>query len=147
VREFVLEGRIDGAALLLGRAPEVEGEVVRGAGRGRTIGMPTANLRPETEVLPKNGVYAAWAELPGRDGRWPAAVNVGTNPTFTTTGHPVTVEAHLLDTDLDLYGSRLRLSFVARLRGEERFPSAEALVAQIREDIAATRRALAGREG
>jgi riboflavin kinase / FMN adenylyltransferase len=145
VREFVLEGRVDGAALLLGRPPEVEGEVVRGAGRGRTIGIPTANVRPDTEVLPKNGVYAAFATVPGQNHRWMAAVNVGTNPTFTT-GHPVTVEAHLLDANIDLYGARLRLHFVARLRGEERFASADALVAQIQKDIVAARSALAARE-
>jgi riboflavin kinase/FMN adenylyltransferase len=137
VREFVLEGRVDGATLLLGRPPEVEGVVVRGDGRGRSIGVPTANLRPDTELLPKNGVYAAEALLP--DGtRRPAAVNVGTNPTFVE-GHPVTVEAHVLDFSGDLYGQRLRLSFVERLRAEERFPSVDSLVAQIKKDIEATR--------
>jgi riboflavin kinase/FMN adenylyltransferase len=137
VREFVLEGRVDGATLLLGRPPEVEGEVVRGDGRGRTIGVPTANLRAETELLPKNGVYAGQALLP--DGTTvPAAINVGTNPTFVQ-GMPVTVEAHLLGWSGDLYGQRLRLSFVKRLRAEERFPSVDALVAQIKKDIEATR--------
>jgi riboflavin kinase/FMN adenylyltransferase len=139
VREFVLEGRVDGARLVLGRAPEVEGEVVRGDGRGRTIGVPTANLRPETELLPKNGVYAGWAEL--EDGRrFGAAINVGTNPTFVA-DQAVRVEAHLLDaTDVgELYGKRLRLGFLERLRAEERFPSAEALVTQIRKDIDAAR--------
>jgi len=137
VREFVLEGRVEGAALLLGRPPEVEGEVVRGDGRGRTIGVPTANLRADTELIPKNGVYAAEALLP--DGtRRAAAVNVGTNPTFMQ-GQPVTVEAHLLEWSGDLYGQRLRLSFRKRLRAEERFSSVDALVAQIRKDIEATR--------
>jgi riboflavin kinase/FMN adenylyltransferase len=137
VREFVLEGRVDGAALLLCRPPEVEGEVIRGDGRGRSIGVPTANLRAETELLPKNGVYVAEALL--ADGtRRPAAVNVGTNPTFLQ-GHPVTVEAHLLDWTGDLYGQKMRLSFVERLRAEERFTSVDALVAQIHKDIEATR--------
>jgi riboflavin kinase/FMN adenylyltransferase len=144
VREFVLEGRVDGAALLLGRPPEVEGEVVRGAGRGRTIGVPTANVRPDTELLPKNGVYAGWGERL-RDGtRWGAAINVGTNPTFVS-GQAISVEAHLLDCDSDLYGEQLRLGFVRRLRDEERFPSREALVAQIGRDIEQARATWAAR--
>jgi riboflavin kinase/FMN adenylyltransferase len=136
VREFVLEGRVEGAALLLGRDPEVEGVVIRGDGRGKSIGVPTANLKPVTELLPKNGVYAGWAELDGK--KVAAAINVGTNPTFTT-AHPITVEAHLLDVSEDLYGRRLRVGFTRRLRAEERFPSAAALVAQIEKDIEETR--------
>jgi riboflavin kinase / FMN adenylyltransferase len=139
VREFVLEGRVDGAALVLGRAPEVEGEVVRGDGRGRTIGVPTANLRTETELVPKIGVYAGTATRLSDGKRWTAAVNVGTNPTFVA-GQSARVEAHLLDCDEDLYGERLRVGFVARLRDEERFASKDALVAQIHKDIEATRR-------
>jgi riboflavin kinase/FMN adenylyltransferase len=146
VREFTLEGRVDGARLVLGRDPEVQGEVVHGDGRGRKIGVPTANLRPEGELLPKNGVYAAWAERLSDGKRWVAAVNVGTNPTFTA-DHPVTVEAHLLDCDEDLYGQRLRVGFVKRLRAEERFASLEALVAQIRRDIEETRAAMGARAG
>jgi riboflavin kinase/FMN adenylyltransferase len=142
VREFVLEGRVDGAALVLGRPPEVQGEVVHGDGRGRTIGVPTANVASETELLPKNGVYAGFAERLGDGKRWVAAINIGTNPTFVQ-GTNVRVEAHLLDCDEDLYGQQLRLGLVARLRAEERFASKEALVAQIDEDIAATRRTMA----
>ena len=142
VREFTLEGRVDGAALVLGRAVEVEGEVVRGDGRGRTIGVPTANVKSETELLPKNGVYAGWAERLSDGKRWVAAINVGTNPTFVD-GVNVRVEAHLLDCDEDLYGQRLRVGFVARLRDEERFPSREALVAQIKSDVEATRKRMA----
>jgi riboflavin kinase / FMN adenylyltransferase len=137
VREFVLEGRVAGARAILGRDPEVQGEVVRGAGRGRSIGVPTANVRPETELLPKNGVYAGWAEVPG-GARHAAAINVGTNPTFVA-GHPVSVEAHVLDFAGDLYGAALRLGFVERLRDEQRFGSVDELVAQIRRDIDATR--------
>lgn len=142
VREFVLEGRVDGATLVLGRAPEVEGEVVHGDGRGRSIGVPTANVRSETELVPKNGVYAGWGERISDGKRWSAAINIGTNPTFVE-GHQVRVEAHLLDCDQDLYGQRLRLGFVARLRDEERFPSREALVAQIKSDVEATRKRMA----
>jgi riboflavin kinase/FMN adenylyltransferase len=144
VREFVLEGRVDGAALLLGRDPEIEGEVVRGAGRGRTIGVPTANVKPETELLPKNGVYAGWGERASDGRRWAAAINVGTNPTFVS-GQAISVEAHLLDCDEDLYGQRLRVGFVQRLRDEERFASREALVAQIGTDIEQARAVMAGR--
>jgi riboflavin kinase/FMN adenylyltransferase len=132
VREFVLEGRVEGATLLLGRAHEVEGEVVRGDGRGRKIGIPTANLRPRTELTPKNGVYAGWGEVLGR--RYAAAINIGTNPTFAAE-RPVVIEAHLLDCEADLYGQTLRLGFEERLRSEERFPSVEALVAQIKQDV------------
>jgi riboflavin kinase/FMN adenylyltransferase len=137
VREFVLEGRVDGAAVILGRDPEVEGVVVRGDGRGRSIGIPTANLRTETELVPKNGVYAGWAGEPGGP-TFAAAINIGTTPTFKP-DHPVTVEAHLLDADLDLYGRSLRVGFMRRLRAEERFESVDKLVAQIRRDIEATR--------
>jgi riboflavin kinase/FMN adenylyltransferase len=137
VREFVLEGRVDGARLVLGRPFEVEGEVVHGDGRGRTIGVPTANLKTTTELMPKNGVYAGWAEL--ADGRrFGAAVNVGTNPTFVP-GQTVVVEAHLLGFSGELYGQRLRVGLLERLRAEERFPSVEALVTQIRKDIEAAR--------
>jgi riboflavin kinase/FMN adenylyltransferase len=137
VREFVAEGRVDGAMLILGRAHEVEGEVVRGDGRGRTIGVPTANLRPRTELLPKNGVYAGWGEALGQ--RWAAAINIGTNPTFAAE-RPVVIEAHLLDCSADLYGATLRLGFEERLRSEERFPSVEALVAQIKQDVERVRK-------
>ncbi|HZS36152.1 MAG TPA: bifunctional riboflavin kinase/FAD synthetase [Polyangia bacterium] len=143
VREFVLEGRIDGARLVLGRDPEVEGEVVRGDGRGKSIGVPTANLKPDTELLPKEGVYAGWAERIGEPRKWPAAINIGNNPTFG--GAKVTVEAHLLDADVELYGARLRLGFVERLRGEQRFPSVDELVAQIRRDVEKTRAVMRNR--
>jgi riboflavin kinase/FMN adenylyltransferase len=138
VREFVLEGRVDGAEVILGRPHEVEGEVVRGDGRGRTIGVPTANLKTRTELLPKHGVYAGFAEVAGK--RYAAAINVGTNPTFAA-DRPVVVEAHLLDCDLDLYGATLRLGFFERLRSEERFGSVEALVAQIGRDVERARAA------
>jgi riboflavin kinase/FMN adenylyltransferase len=143
IREFVVEGRVDGAQLLLGRPHEVEGEVVRGDGRGRQIGVPTANLKLRTELVPKNGVYSGFAEV--RSGahtgrRFGAAINIGTNPTFVA-DRPVVVEAHLLDCDLDLYGEQLRVGFVERLRSEERFASIAALVAQIGKDVERARQA------
>ncbi|MDB4965666.1 MAG: riboflavin biosynthesis protein RibF [Myxococcales bacterium] len=145
VREFTLEGRVDGAALVLGRDVEVQGEVVHGDGRGRTIGVPTANVLSETELLPKNGVYAGWAESLVDGRRWVAAINVGTNPTFVS-GVQVHVEAHLLDCDEDLYGQRLRVGFAHRLRDEKRFDSRDALVAQIRHDVDETKRVMAARK-
>ena len=95
---------------------------MRGAGRGRTIGVPTANIATETELSPKNGVYAGWGERLSDGKRWGAAINIGTNPTFVS-GSQVSIEAHLLDCDEDLYGQRLRVGFVGRLRDEERFDS------------------------
>jgi len=136
VREALALGDVEGARTLLGRVYFVDGEVVRGDGRGRTIGIPTANLAPELQILPAHGVYAALCRV-GADAWQRAAVNVGERPTFG--GDRVTLEAHLLDFDGDLYGTRLRVAFHARLRGEQRFDGKDALVAQIREDIAAAR--------
>jgi riboflavin kinase/FMN adenylyltransferase len=127
----------------------VEGVVVRGNRRGRALGFPTANLEtlPHT-AIPANGVYAGWLTVLDADGedreRWPAAISVGTNPTFDGTQR--TVEAHALDRDdLDLYGSHAAVDFAARLRGQERFASADELVAQMRRDVDVTR-ALVGRD-
>jgi riboflavin kinase/FMN adenylyltransferase len=155
VREFVLEGRVEGASLLLGRPFEIDGTVVSGAGRGRTLGVPTANLAPDGELLPKPGVYAGRACLLERaprsrtsaqDGarvgpRWyAAAISIGTNLTFAGQSDPaLTVEAHLLDFTGDLYDARLRLVFVARLREQRRFAKVDELVAEIERDIARTR--------
>lgn len=146
VREFVVEGRVDGAAMLLGRDPEIEGEVVRGAGRGRTIGVPTANIANETELTPKNGVYAGWGERLSDGKRWGAAINIGTNPTFVS-GSQVSIEAHLLDCDEDLYGQRLRVGFIGRLRDEKRYSSRDELVAQIGHDIEQARASWSARLG
>ncbi len=201
VRQALKAGDPERAALLLGHDPEVEGEVVHGAGRGRSIGVPTANLRVTSEALPAVGVYAAWAELveaapaaadpegpvtqllacgekvgprPEVAGLrrtslcFPAAVNVGYNPTFTSSrgdspvshselsvspvlpvssASPIAIEAHLLCRPDEpalpsLYGQTLRLRFVARVRAEQKFPSAAALVAQIGSDIAVVKRRL-----
>jgi riboflavin kinase/FMN adenylyltransferase len=145
VREFVLEGRVEGAALLLGRPVEITGPVVRGAGRGRGLGIPTANVAPEGELLPPLGIYAARALVLDAAGdvasAHKAALSIGSNPTFTatSTAAPVTVEAHLLDFDADLYGRRLRLEVLHRLRDERRFESVEALLEQIVVDITETR--------
>jgi riboflavin kinase / FMN adenylyltransferase len=133
------EGAVDQAAELLGRPYEVWGEVVHGAERGRRLGFPTANLAlPEGRLLPAYGIYACWAWR-GETG-FPAAVNVGVRPSFDN-GQP-SVEAYLLDFDDDLYGETLGLSFIRRLRGEQRFTDINALIAQMGRDVTAARHAL-----
>ena len=118
--------------------------VVRGDGRGRTIGIPTANIDSQRELLPRVGVYATRVVLD--DGRVIASVtNVGLRPTFQ--GEGVRVEAHLFDFDGDLYGRRVRLDVLARLRDEKRFNGIDALVAQIHEDVAAAKAILAPADG
>jgi riboflavin kinase/FMN adenylyltransferase len=146
IREFVLEGRVEGASMLLGRPFEVDGTVVKGAGRGRTLGIPTVNLAHDGEILPSPGVYAGRAcRLDDTAGRrehecFAAAISIGTNPTFADRGEPkLTVEAHLLDFAGDLYGARLRLAFLAHLREQRRYENASELKAAIALDIARTR--------
>ena len=120
------------AQALLGRSFFIDGRVVEGQRRGRTLGFPTANLETANETLPLRGVYAARCRVPS--GQWfPAVVNIGRRPTFG--GRDVSVEAHLLDFEGDLYGAELRLAFAARLREEQRFSGPEALVAQIHDDV------------
>ena len=142
IRRALVEGDVEQAAALLGRRFFVEGPVVKGDGRGRTLGIPTANVASRNETLPALGVYAAWTWPERGAAGWPAVVNVGRRPTFG--GGDVSVEAHLPGFQGDLYGAPLAVAFAARIRGEEKFPSHEALVARIREDLAAAARALPG---
>jgi riboflavin kinase/FMN adenylyltransferase len=115
----------------------VEGEVVRGDGRGRELGFPTANIVPDDRLaIPGHGVYAAFAN------GVPAAVNVGVRPTFEA-GRGVLIETYLIDREEDLYGKPLRVAFVERLRGEKRFPNAEELVVQMRRDVEDAKRVCA----
>jgi riboflavin kinase/FMN adenylyltransferase len=140
VRAQLAAGAVDQAARSLGRPYCVSAGVIHGDGRGKTIGIPTANLDVWAErALPAVGVYAGYAEVDGR--RYQAVTNIGVRPTFESSA-PLRVETHILDFDRDLYGEMVRLSFVARLRGEQRFPSIDALIAQIRQDIQTTRRVL-----
>lgn len=140
VRHALDEGDVGEAAHWLGRPFRLSGEVVKGAERGRTIGIPTANLLVEDEqALPAHGVYAAWA-LVG-DKRFKAMVNIGVRPTFDE-GEQTVVEAHLLDFEADLYGQTIALDFTAWLRGEQRFSGIEALVTQIKKDVEQGRRLL-----
>jgi riboflavin kinase/FMN adenylyltransferase len=117
----------------------LRGEVVRGDGRGRELGFPTANLVPDERfVRPDQGVYACLAN------GVPAAVNIGVRPQFET-GRGVLIEAYLIDFDGDLYGQELAMRFLERLRGERLFPTVEALVEQIAHDVERTREVCAGR--
>ncbi len=137
IRGLVAAGEVEHAEAFLGRPFQVRGEVVRGDGRGRELGWPTANLVPDERLVrPDQGVYAARA-----DGR-PAAVNIGVRPQFET-GRGVLIEAHVIDFEGDLYGHELRLDFLKRLRGERLFSSVDALVEQIARDVEEAR-AVAG---
>ena len=149
IREVLAAGDVATATKLLGRPHSVWGEVVHGLARGRDLGFPTANLSPGLEgFIPADGVYAGWLVDEGSaDGlrpgiRYPAAISVGTNPTFDDV-HARQVEAYVLDeTDLDLYGHLVELQFVDRVRGMAAFDGVDALVAQMTADVADVRRLL-----
>jgi riboflavin kinase / FMN adenylyltransferase len=142
IRRLVEAGDVERADSLLVAPFELRGTVAHGDKRGRTLGYPTANLVPDPAlVCPARGVYACRAAIEEDDARrwWPAATSVGVRPTFVT-GRGLLAEAYLLGYDGDLYGRDLRVSFLARLRGEERFDSVEALVEQMARDVEDTRR-------
>lgn len=145
VRDALRAGDIAQATGCLGRPYRLPGTVVHGDGRGRRIGVPTANLSPPPErLIPADGIYACLAHTE-RLGTHPAAVNVGACPTFS--GHDVTVEAHLIDFGANLYGQTLALDFIARLRDEVAFPDVDALMAQMQKDIAQARDILDDSQG
>lgn len=146
IRERIATGDVDAAARALGRPFRMEGVVVQGEQRGRGLGFPTANIPVrDGELIPADGVYAGWLTRldvdEGAEPALPAAISVGTNPTF---GDELrTVEPYVLDRDdLDLYGRPVAVEFVSRIRGQQRFDSAAELVAQMHDDVAAARRAL-----
>jgi len=133
VRALIAAGDVAAAGRCLGAPFLLEGEVVEGDRRGRTLGFPTANVVPDDSlVVPGHGVYAGFA-----NGR-PAAINVGIRPMFET-GRGLLIEAYLIDYDGDLYGQSLRVAFIDRLRGERRFPSVEDLIAQMHRDVEGAR--------
>jgi riboflavin kinase/FMN adenylyltransferase len=152
IRSCVDAGDVAAASAALGRPHRVEGVVVRGDGRGRDLGYPTANVAPPMHsAIPGDGVYAAWFTLLGRGPvvgtvvpgeRYRAAVSIGTNPTFS--GRTRTVEAFVLDTEADLYGQHVAVDFVARLRGMERFDSVDELLVAMAADTENARTALDG---
>lgn len=134
IRAALAEGDVVLAGRLLGRPYQVRGEVIHGDGRGRTIGIPTANLELWNErLIPKSGVYACFAQIDGNT--WQAVTNIGYRPTFDGQTVQIHVETHLLDFKQDLYGREIALSFVERLRDEQRFESIPELVEQIQRDI------------
>ncbi len=134
IRAQIAAGDVAGAMRCLGAPFLLEGRVVEGDRRGRTLGFPTANVVPDEDyAYPGHGVYAAFAN------GIPAAVNVGVRPTFET-GRGVLVESYLIDHDSDLYGKTLRIAFIERLRGERRFPGVDELVAQMHRDVDEARR-------
>lgn len=149
VRELLANGDVGAAAEILGRPHRIRGTVVHGDARGRELGFPTANLGPAAQgMVPADGVYAGWMRRVGHpagaaDGYLPVAISIGTNPTFD--GHQRRVEAHVPErTDLELYGEEVVVEFVVMLRPTWRFDSVEALIAQMRDDVVATKAALAG---
>ena len=137
IRRLVSEGRVDEAGALLGHHYFIDGVVTRGAGRGRQLGFPTANLATENELLPPAGVYATTATIDGIVR--PAVANIGMRPTFGDVDRS-TVEAHVFDFDQDLYDKGLRLGFVQRMRDERAFPDVDALRTQIEADARTARR-------
>jgi riboflavin kinase/FMN adenylyltransferase len=130
IRKLVRQGDVEGAARLLGRYYAVEGPVVEGFRRGRTIGFPTANVQPINEIVPQTGVYAV--RVIWRDASLNGVANVGYNPTFGNDA--LSVEAHLFDFQTDLYGDTIRVEFVRKIRDERKFESVDALIAQIAQD-------------
>jgi riboflavin kinase/FMN adenylyltransferase len=140
IRAMLQLGKVREANRLLGRAYGVTGRVVAGKGRGaKVLGVPTANLVSENDLLPSCGIYAVWVIKDGH--RLPGVANIGTCPTFDN--QELTLEVHLLDFNGDLYGEMLQVEFVSRLRDEQRFSSIDELAAQIRADMTEARQVLA----
>jgi riboflavin kinase/FMN adenylyltransferase len=140
IRELVMEGRVDETKPFLGRHYQIRGKVVKGRERGGSqLGFPTANIKLHDELCPKMGVYAVTVET--TTGTFNGVANIGYSPTFDD--HIFTIEAHILDFSQDLYGTRIRVNMVKRLRDEIKFPDIEALSAQIRADIESARKILA----
>ncbi|HUG33475.1 MAG TPA: bifunctional riboflavin kinase/FAD synthetase [Anaerolineales bacterium] len=141
IRKLISTGNVRDAARLMGHPYQLRGTVIRGDQRGRTIGFPTANLRyAEDKLIPAGGIYTCWAHVHGE--KFGAAVNIGTNPTFTPEKQTLSVEAYLLDFDAEIYGEEIQLEFVLRLRDEMKYDSVEALILQIKDDVSKTRKVL-----
>lgn len=142
IRKLLLDGNLDEANHLCKRWYELSGEIVHGDGRGRHIGIPTANISTWPEkLIPRPGIYATWSMIEGKI--IPGVINIGVRPTFYDQPTQQTIEVHLLDFDEDIYGKEMRLFFVQRIRDEEKFNSADALMNQIHDDINKSREVLA----
>lgn len=142
IRALVSAGDVERAAHFLGRPHTITGTVTHGAKRGRTLGFPTANVQTDDELLPTAGVYVVQARLNRRGGWLPGVANLGVRPTFVQSGRFL-VEVHLLDFSGNLYGDEMQVRFVGRLRDEQQFAGPDALLLQLRQDIAAARALLA----
>jgi riboflavin kinase/FMN adenylyltransferase len=136
VRRLITEGRMDEAGALLGHYYTIGGTVVQGQKRGKGLGFPTANVCADNELIPPSGVYATTTSVDGA--AFPSVTNIGTRPTFEE-GQEIVIESHVLDFDKDLYGVKLKLGFVQRLRDEKKFDGVDALKAQIDADRARAR--------
>jgi riboflavin kinase/FMN adenylyltransferase len=139
IRELVLLGDLDVAASYLGRRYSITGDIVEGSRLGREIGFPTANIEPHHEAIPPNGIYAVWVDLAG--GRKQGTLNIGYRPTVTEE-RKRTVEVHIMDFYEDIYHEEIEITFVEKLRDEQKFPSLEALTAQIKKDVEKAREVL-----
>lgn len=138
IRQFVTRGEMSQAERLLGRPFFLDGTVIQGMGRGATLGIRTANLKVENDLLPARGVYACWARSGKR--KYRSVVNIGMNPTFG--GQALSIEAHLLEFKKDIYGEKLRLYFKAKIRDERTFASPKELIDQIHRDVKAGKKIL-----
>jgi riboflavin kinase/FMN adenylyltransferase len=141
VREAIRNGQLDQAGQMLGRPYSLAAQVVPGDQLGRQLGFPTANLDVTGHVLPPHGVYAVHAHLPS--GSYRAVLNLGTRPTLADPAPQLRAEAHILDFDGNVYGQELEFTFIEKLRDEQKFPSLEALQAQIARDVEAAKRIFA----
>jgi riboflavin kinase/FMN adenylyltransferase len=143
IRRLIAEGSVGEAASLLGRPHQVRGVVAHGDKRGRLLGFPTANVAmPDVTALPADGVYAGWYLRPDRERR-AAAISLGRRPTFYLEQELSLLEAFILDFDGDLYDEEARIEFVAHLRSQAKFESAQELKEQMARDVATTRQVLA----
>ncbi len=131
IRHFILNGKILEANLLLGRPFSIQATVVRGQGIGRTLNFPTANLMVANELLPLSGVYATLTKIGLR--KYHSVTNIGWRPTFH--GNRLTIETHILKLKKNLYGKKLELSFIERIREERKFENTQALISQIHKDV------------
>jgi riboflavin kinase/FMN adenylyltransferase len=131
IRQLIVDGEVCLASKLLGRPYSIEGTVIQGHSRGRTLGFPTANITTPNELPPKEGVYAVTVQIEGRE--YKGAANIGKNPTFSDATS--SYEVHLFDFEGDLYGKFLKMKFIKRVRDEVRFKDAAELAEQIKKDV------------
>ena len=138
IREFIQMGEGEVANRLLGWKYGIKGEVIKGEGRGKGLGFPTANIKPNKTLHPGVGVYAVWVTFDEK--QFPGAMNIGYNPTFN--GQEISFEVFLLDFDQNIYGEEIEVAFVARIRPDKTFASPDELIAQIEHDVIEARKIL-----